>query len=187
MTVPWPRPSTSSLDGRALPESAGIDGVDPVVMVWKGGLVVTTAASSAFSVGPARPAGDRAAFGAGQFRECSYSQQAVPVAPEQRDTEDNDTKQESRRVHRLAHAGTHPGLFATIIIVNLTMAVLASSWTGFIVENSHVASQEFNRNAQEGRAQAALLGRDRAPPCNRKWRDPLPPPDRNGKTLKPVA
>ncbi|WP_084833852.1 FixH family protein [Mesorhizobium sp. L48C026A00] len=56
-----------------------------------------------------------------------------------------------------------------IIIVGLTMAVLASrSRTGFVVNNSHVASQEFNRNAQEGRAQAAL-GRDGAPPCNRKW------------------
>lgn len=49
-----------------------------------------------------------------------------------------------------------------IIIVDLTMPVLASrSWTGFVVNNSHVASQEFNRNAQEGRAQAAL-GRDGA-------------------------
>lgn len=55
------------------------------------------------------------------------------------------------------------------------MAVLASrSWSGFVVNTSHVASQEFNRNAQEGRAQAAL-GRDGAPPCNGKWRDPLPP------------
>ncbi|WP_352646353.1 FixH family protein [Mesorhizobium sp. M0136] len=45
--------------------------------------------------------------------------------------------------------------FATIIIVELTMAVLASrSWTGFVVKNSHVASQ-FNRKAGEG-AQAAL-------------------------------
>ncbi|MER9895792.1 FixH family protein [Mesorhizobium sp. M0119] len=62
-----------------------------------------------------------------------------------------------------------------IIIVDLKMAVLASrSWTGFVVNNSHVASQEFNLNAQEGRAQAAL-DRDGAPPCNRKWRDPLPP------------
>ncbi|MER9363202.1 FixH family protein [Mesorhizobium sp. M0500] len=52
------------------------------------------------------------------------------------------------------------------------MAVLASrSWTGFVVKNSHVASQEFNRKAGEG-AQAAL-GWSRL--CNRKWRDPLPP------------
>lgn len=43
-----------------------------------------------------------------------------------------------------------------IIIVDLMMAVLASrSWTGFVVNNSHVASQEFNRKAGEG-AQAAL-------------------------------
>ncbi|MER8963802.1 FixH family protein [Mesorhizobium sp. M0701] len=39
--------------------------------------------------------------------------------------------------------------FATIIIVELTMAVLASrSWAGF--KNSHVDSQEFNRKAGEG-------------------------------------
>ncbi|MER8701181.1 FixH family protein [Mesorhizobium sp. M1273] len=52
------------------------------------------------------------------------------------------------------------------------MAVLASrSWTGFVVKNSHVASQEFNRKAGEG-AQAALGWSSL---CNRKWRDPLPP------------
>ncbi|MER8923553.1 MULTISPECIES: FixH family protein [unclassified Mesorhizobium] len=52
------------------------------------------------------------------------------------------------------------------------MAVLASrSWTGFVVKNSHVASQEFNRKAGEG-AQAALGWGSL---CNRKWRDPLPP------------
>ncbi|MER9222002.1 FixH family protein [Mesorhizobium sp. M0644] len=36
------------------------------------------------------------------------------------------------------------------------MIVASRSWTGFVVKNSHVASQEFNRNAEEGRAQAAL-------------------------------
>ncbi|MER9470651.1 hypothetical protein NKI82_33325 [Mesorhizobium sp. M0482] len=62
-----------------------------------------------------------------------------------------------------------------IIIVDRTMAVLASrSWTGFVVNNSHVASPEFNRNAQEGRAGGARSGWS-APPCNRKWRNPLPP------------
>ncbi|MER8764337.1 hypothetical protein [Mesorhizobium sp. M0968] len=45
------------------------------------------------------------------------------------------------------------------------MAVLASrSWTGFVVNNSHVASQEFNRKADEG-AQARSDG---AAPCNRE-------------------
>ncbi|WP_352772427.1 FixH family protein [Mesorhizobium sp. M0684] len=44
------------------------------------------------------------------------------------------------------------------------MAVLASrSWTGFVVKNSHVARQEFNRKAGEG-AQAAL-----------GWSSPLQP------------
>lgn len=47
--------------------------------------------------------------------------------------------------------------FGTIIAVNLTMAMVAGrSWTGFVVKNSYVASQEFNRKAELGRAQAAL-------------------------------
>ena len=49
------------------------------------------------------------------------------------------------------------GFFAVVIGVNLTMATLAStSWTGLVVENTYVASQQFNRKAEEGRAQAAL-------------------------------
>ena len=47
--------------------------------------------------------------------------------------------------------------FGTIIAVNVTMAVLANtSWTGFVVKNSYVASQEFNAKAEAGRKQAAL-------------------------------
>ncbi|RRH93284.1 cytochrome oxidase [Mesorhizobium tamadayense] len=47
--------------------------------------------------------------------------------------------------------------FGVVIGVNLTMATLASkSWTGLVVENTYVASQQFNRKAEEGRAQAAL-------------------------------
>lgn len=47
--------------------------------------------------------------------------------------------------------------FSVVIAVNLTMAFLArSSWTGFVVENTYVASQQFNQKAAEGRAQAAL-------------------------------
>jgi len=47
--------------------------------------------------------------------------------------------------------------FGVIIAVNLTMAFMARrSWTGIVVENTYVASQEFNANAAEGRAQAAL-------------------------------
>jgi nitrogen fixation protein FixH len=47
--------------------------------------------------------------------------------------------------------------FGVIITVNLTMATFArSSWTGLVVENSYVASQEFNEKAAEERAQLAL-------------------------------
>src|SRR6185437_10845881 len=46
--------------------------------------------------------------------------------------------------------------FGTIITVNIVMAVFANtSWTGLVVQNTYVASQEFNRKAAEGRAQAA--------------------------------
>ncbi|PBB14144.1 cytochrome oxidase [Mesorhizobium loti] len=49
------------------------------------------------------------------------------------------------------------GFFGVVIAVNLTMATLASkSWTGLVVENTYVASQQFNKKAEEGRAQAAL-------------------------------
>ncbi|MET3591768.1 nitrogen fixation protein FixH [Mesorhizobium shonense] len=47
--------------------------------------------------------------------------------------------------------------FSVVVSVNALMATLAStSWTGLIVENAYVASQQFNKNADEGRAQAAL-------------------------------
>ncbi len=47
--------------------------------------------------------------------------------------------------------------FAVVIAVNFTLAYFAeSSWTGLVVENSYVASQEFNEKAREGREQAAL-------------------------------
>jgi nitrogen fixation protein FixH len=47
--------------------------------------------------------------------------------------------------------------FGVIIAVNLTMAAFAwTSWTGLVVQNSYVASQEFNDRAEAGRAQAAL-------------------------------
>lgn len=39
--------------------------------------------------------------------------------------------------------------FGVVIAVNLTMATLAStSWTGLVVENTYVASQQFNRKAE---------------------------------------
>lgn len=47
--------------------------------------------------------------------------------------------------------------FAVVIGVNVTMATLAEkSWTGLVVENTYVASQQFNEEAKKGRAQAAL-------------------------------
>lgn len=47
--------------------------------------------------------------------------------------------------------------FGVIIGVNVLMATLANtSWTGLVVENTYVASQEFNEKARAGRAQAAL-------------------------------
>jgi nitrogen fixation protein FixH len=47
--------------------------------------------------------------------------------------------------------------FGVVIAVNITLAFVAnSSWTGFVVENSYVASQHFNEKLVEGREQAAL-------------------------------
>lgn len=47
--------------------------------------------------------------------------------------------------------------FGVIIAVNITMATVAlTSWTGFVVENTYIASQEFNGKAEEGRKQDAL-------------------------------
>lgn len=47
--------------------------------------------------------------------------------------------------------------FGTIIAVNVTLAMFANrSWTGLVVKNSYVASQEFNGKVEEGRRQAAL-------------------------------
>ena len=47
--------------------------------------------------------------------------------------------------------------FAVIIAVNLTLAFFAStSWTGLVVANSYVASQNFNRDAEIARQQRAL-------------------------------
>ncbi|EJC75194.1 putative integral membrane protein linked to a cation pump [Rhizobium leguminosarum bv. trifolii WSM2012] len=46
--------------------------------------------------------------------------------------------------------------FAVVIAVNVTMAVYASSsWSGLVVENTYVASQEFNRNAAAMKAMSA--------------------------------
>ncbi|AYG64010.1 FixH family protein [Rhizobium jaguaris] len=46
--------------------------------------------------------------------------------------------------------------FAVVIGVNVTMAILASTeWSGLVVENTYVASQEFNGKAAAMRAMAA--------------------------------
>jgi nitrogen fixation protein FixH len=47
--------------------------------------------------------------------------------------------------------------FAVIIAVNITLAVFAkTSWTGLVVQNSYVASQHFNRDAEIARQQQAI-------------------------------
>lgn len=47
--------------------------------------------------------------------------------------------------------------FGVIIAVNLTMAYFAlDSWSGLVVKNGYVASQEFNEKATTGKEQAAL-------------------------------
>lgn len=53
--------------------------------------------------------------------------------------------------------GVMVAFFGVVIAVNLTLATYArTSWTGLVVENTYVASQEFNEHAAAGRAQAAL-------------------------------
>ncbi len=48
--------------------------------------------------------------------------------------------------------------FGTVIAVNITMALLATgSWTGLVVKNSFVASQEFNAQ-QAGQQTAEAIG-----------------------------
>ncbi len=47
--------------------------------------------------------------------------------------------------------------FGVIISVNLTMAYMArKSWTGFVAQNTYVASIDFNAQAAAARAQEAL-------------------------------
>src|SRR5690554_3490633 len=49
------------------------------------------------------------------------------------------------------------GFFGVIITVNITMAVLANrSWTGLVVGNTYVASQQFNERTERGKEQMAL-------------------------------
>lgn len=47
--------------------------------------------------------------------------------------------------------------FGVIITVNITMAMFATTtWSGFVVRNSHIAGLEFNDKAAAAQAQAAL-------------------------------
>ncbi|MEJ5900805.1 FixH family protein [Ochrobactrum teleogrylli] len=53
--------------------------------------------------------------------------------------------------------GIMVAFFGVIIAVNVTMAYFAiNSWSGLVVANSYVASQEFNEKAETGKQQAAL-------------------------------
>ncbi len=56
--------------------------------------------------------------------------------------------------HMLAVMGL---FFGTIIAVNLTLAYYAQhTWTGLVVKNSYIASQEFDARTAERKAQASL-------------------------------
>lgn len=69
----------------------------------------------------------------------------------------NATTRKSREFTGRHMLFTILGFFGVVIAVNLTMATLANtSWTGLVVENTYVASQQFNKKAEQGRAQAAL-------------------------------
>lgn len=49
------------------------------------------------------------------------------------------------------------GFFATVFAANMTMVYYAShSWTGLVVKNSYVASQEFNETTEKMLANAAV-------------------------------
>ena len=49
------------------------------------------------------------------------------------------------------------GFFGTTITANIVLAVLATqSWTGLVVKNSYVASQQFNRTLSEAHKQKLL-------------------------------
>ncbi len=54
-------------------------------------------------------------------------------------------------------AGALLGFFGTIITVNMIMAYFATStWTGLVVKNSYVASQNFNTETAALKAQQAM-------------------------------
>ncbi len=62
-----------------------------------------------------------------------------------------ETRQEFRGIHFLL---CMIAFFGVIIAVNITMAVLASkSWTGLVVKNSYVASQNYNDELEQAKSQ----------------------------------
>lgn len=68
----------------------------------------------------------------------------------------------TRAIQPRAFTGRHMlaimvAFFGVIISVNLLMATFArTSWTGLVVQNTYVASQQFNERVAAQRAQAAL-------------------------------
>lgn len=68
----------------------------------------------------------------------------------------------TRAIQPKAFTGRHMlaimvAFFGVIIAVNLLMATFArTSWTGLVVQNTYVASQQFNERVAKQRAQAAL-------------------------------
>lgn len=59
------------------------------------------------------------------------------------------------RITGLHVAGGFIAFFAVIVAVNVTMALFASeSWSGLVVKNSYVASQQYNDRLAEAEAQS---------------------------------
>lgn len=89
------------------------------------GLAARTPASSAFPSVRPDPCGDRAVFGLVNSDSAHIRTTRCPQRLGTGNTEDKH-KAGIPQSSSAAHAGTHPGLFATIITVNLTMAVFTS-------------------------------------------------------------
>ena len=66
-------------------------------------------------------------------------------------------QKQTARVHRAKHMlAIVVAFFAVVIGVNVLMATVAiGSWTGLVVENSYVASQEFNGKLEIANARTA--------------------------------
>lgn len=74
------------------------------------------------------------------------------------------------------------GFFGVIVAVNIGMAVFArTSWTGLVVQNSYVASQEFNGKVAAVRAQQSLGWKQTLEIVDREVRFALS--DRDGRPI----